>query len=77
MNHSPEPWSVSHENCIKNECGLWIEVPAGPHTATRIVACVNFLAGIPTEELNTLMAVPHLMGNVRDDIDSAIMATRG
>ncbi len=67
MSHSPEPWKVetfpgvpSNEAChIRSANGelLWDDPYAGPELEDlqRIVACVNFLATIPTEVLEAVL----------------------
>ena len=56
--HSTEPWSTSRINerqvliCnYKLGAFVTVESPTAEEDANRIVACVNALAGVPTEEL--------------------------
>ena len=77
--HTPEPWRIrigprdDQETCDIQICGdifvlADLNGPQYPHqhpNAERIVACVNACAGIPTDQLSTLM------GEVRGVLEEA------
>lgn len=71
MNHSPEPWKYDtdwHRFQDADEATIICtaadeEVSPSLEDAARIVACVNFCRGIPTEEL--LNSVPTMITSKR------------
>lgn len=71
MSHSPEPWKLyedahivgveDHERVIA-DCGPETDVRCRAN-ARRIVACVNFCAGVSTEDLERLKACEEYFRN--------------
>jgi hypothetical protein len=66
--HSPEPWTLGSDRRLSDAKGAsllgidkaWESLDDRaefyhPIDARRVVACVNFLRGVPTEELERLM----------------------
>jgi hypothetical protein len=59
--HSPEPWRFSEPGGMAditdaNGEAVCFEIDASLEDQRRIVACVNFLRGVPTEELEEALA---------------------
>jgi hypothetical protein len=58
--HSPEPWRFSEPGGMAditdaNGTPVCYEIDASLEDLRRIVACVNFLRGVPTEELERIV----------------------
>jgi hypothetical protein len=62
--HSPEPWYIENEpHIVWDRFGVSVARAVGPFdddtpsaNARRIVACVNFLKGLTTEEIESSIA---------------------
>lgn len=77
MKHTPEPWQAKHLNkrkfviqSLPHECGIATTMAPINSTGTdeqenaeRIVACINFCAGVSNEELIG-RSLQQLIGNV-------------
>lgn len=50
QSHSPEPWAHYGYN-IDSADGECVAAPENRADGRRITACVNFLRGVPTEDL--------------------------
>ncbi len=79
-NHTPEPWFVAEKNKVRLDCAYLIRPLDGKNyeygaalaatnqgDARRIVACVNELAGLTTEQVED-----GVFTKMRDDRDSLI-----
>lgn len=64
MEHSPEPWSNRNPDLIdrNRDCIAFCHYPAD---LDRIIACVNALAGIPTEDIERVVRLGRDMQALR------------
>lgn len=85
MADNDEPWTVERDGIFDcHHCLVVGNIGFGAEDATlpddtqeaRIVACVNFCQGIPTEWLTRIMEHPTYWDNARTDIESAHEAVK-
>ena len=65
MEHSPEPWGKDSLTLIEDADGVMVAMAATVADRDRIIACVNALAGIPTEDIERVVRLGREAGKTK------------